>query len=142
VAAEHVATDHGICSELPQHEIGLLRKNGGIKALEHVGHFLAANAAVEYGERQLREMLLELDCKSARIVCCRRTRAGSRRRRRADGDDRDRLTGRDFLRETRKRIRKANEIHRRNASRSGSVRTRRRNQRQPRKQSGDGHRCL
>ena len=142
VPAEHVTTDDGIRSELPQHKIGFLRKNSRIEPAEHVGDFLAGDAAIEHGERQLREMLLELDCKPARIVCGGRARTGSRCRRRADGNDRDRFAGSDFLRETRKRISKADEIERRNASRSGSLGARRRNQRQPREQGGGGHRCL
>ena len=50
LSAKHVTTNYRIRSKLPQHEIGLFRKDSGLKAPEHVGDFLAANAAVKDGE--------------------------------------------------------------------------------------------
>ena len=59
------------------------------------------------------ETLRELGLQPARISRGRRLSAGARGRRRADGDDGDRLAGRQFLRDARQRIGEADEIERR-----------------------------
>ena len=77
---ELVIADDRIRAELPQHQIGLGGHHGAIEALEHVGDFLAANAAVVHGDGMAGEALLELDGEPARIICGRRACARAGRR--------------------------------------------------------------
>ena len=70
-----VIADERIGAELPQDEIGLVGDHRLVKALEHVGHFLAADAAIEHGNLMRREMPLEFGGQPARIGRRRRTGA-------------------------------------------------------------------
>ena len=92
---------HRVGAELPEHQVGLLGDDGAVEALKHVADLLAADAAVEHGDRLRGEGMPQFGFEPARII--RRLRAGACAcgRRRPDGDDGDRFMARQLARDMR-----------------------------------------
>ena len=139
-SAKLVIADDRIGAELPQHQVGLGGDHGGIETLEHVADFLAVGTAIEHGDRTVGEMLLELYGEPVRII--RRRGAGARAgsRRRTDGDDGDRLAGRELVRNARQRIGEPDQVERRIACGRCRLGARRQRQHQAGDERGDSDR--
>jgi hypothetical protein len=56
---------------LPKHQIGFGSDHIGVKPLEHIDDFFAADTTVEYGDRVAGKTLLEFDGEAAGVGRCR-----------------------------------------------------------------------
>ena len=83
---------HRVRARLPQHQIGLLGDHRGVETREHIGSFLAVDAAVQHRDLVSREMTGEFLRQPARIGGSGRARTRAEGRRGAERHDLDGLT--------------------------------------------------
>lgn len=69
---------------LPKHQVGFGSDHIGVKPLEHIDDFFAADTTVEYGDRVAGKTLLEFDGEAAGVGRCRGTSAETGGRRAAE----------------------------------------------------------